>query len=220
LKATYILRPGKSPGVDGISNEMLLCLFGTNPKILLKLFNNILNSSTPIKVWDTSLINPIHKKGSKMDPDNYRAISLLCCLGKLFSAILNSRLLKFAIENNLIAKEQLGFMPGNRTSDALIVLYNLYNQYCRNNKYMYACFVDFSKAFDRVPRHILFEKLISNNITGKFYECIKNMYLNDKAAIKIGDKITDKFGITQCVKQGCIMSPLLFIIFLADLPKC
>ena len=85
---------------------------------------------------------------------------------------------------------------------------------------MYAYFVDFSKAFDRVPRHILFEKLLSNNITGKFYECIKNMYLNDKAAIKIGDKITDTFGITQGVKQGCIMSPLLFNIFLADLPKC
>ena len=97
LKATYILRPGKTPGVDGISNEMLLCLLGTNPKMLQKLFNNILSSSTPIKVWDTSLINPIHKKGSKMDPDNYRAISLLCCLGKLFSAILNNRLLKFAI---------------------------------------------------------------------------------------------------------------------------
>ena len=118
--------PGKAPGFDSISNEMLLCLLGTNPKVFLKLFNNILISSMPIKVWDTSLINPIHEKGSKMVPDNYRAISLLCCLGRCFSAILNNRLLKFAIENNLLAKEQLGFMPGNRTSDALIVLYNLY----------------------------------------------------------------------------------------------
>ena len=220
MKAAYILRPGKAPGIDGISNEMIICLLESNRVVILKLFNNILLSNTPIIVWNNSLINPIHKKGSKLDPDNYRAISLLCCLGKFFSAILNQRLLKFVLDNNIISKEQLGFMPGNRTSDALIILYNLYNQYCRkNNKYIYACFVDFKKAFDRVPRHILFEKLISHNITGKFYDCIKNMYLNDQAAIKIGDKITDKFEINQGVKQGCIISPLLFNIFLADLPK-
>ena len=80
--------------------------------------------------------------------------------------------------------------------------------------------MDFKKAFDRVPRHILFEKLLSYNITGKFYDCLKNMCLNDQAAIKIGEKITDKFVINQGVKQGCILSPLLFNIFLADLPRC
>ena len=140
-KASYILRPSKSPGIDGISNEMILSLLKTNPKVILKLFNTILLSDNPITTWNTSIISPIHKKGSKMDPDNYRAIALACCISKFFAAILNQRLLKFAIENGIIRENQLGFMPGNRTSDALIILYNLISKYCmKNNKYIYILF--------------------------------------------------------------------------------
>ena len=89
----------------------------------------------------------------------------------------------------------------------------------RNSKYIYACFVDFKKAFDTIPRHILFQKLISHNITGKFYDSIKNMYTHDLACIRIGDQITETFAINQWVKQGCILSPLLFNIFISDLSK-
>ena len=155
-----------------------------------------------------------------MSPDNYRAISLACCMSKFLAAVLNQRLLKFALDNGIICDNQLGFMPGNRTTDALIILYNLVNKYCiKNNKYIYACYVDFKKAFDSVPRHILFKKLLSHNITGKLYNCIKNMYTNDLTCIKIGDKLTETFCINRGVKQGCILSPLLFNIFIADLPK-
>ena len=218
--ASYILKPGKACGIDGLSNEMILCLLGSNPNILLKLFNACILVPDSIRCWDTSAINPIHKKGSKLDPENYRGISLLSCLGKFFSAILNQRLSKFTIENGILSQEQLGFIPGNRTSDALLILHNLINDYCVNRKkYIYACFVDFKRAFDSIPRHKIFEKLIKNNITGKCYECVKNMYSHDQACIKIGNKMTDTFQTNQGVKQGCILSPTLFNIFLADLPK-
>ena len=109
-------------------------------------------------------------------------------------------------------------MPGNRCSDALIILYNLFNKYCiKDGKYIYACFVDFRKAFDTVPRHIMFQKLLSHGITGKFYNSIKNMYTQDFACVDTGENLTEKFRINQGVKQGCILSPLLFNIFLSDL---
>ena len=217
-KASYILKPGKAPGIDGILNEMILCLLNSKPLVILKLFNAVLLSENPMECWNTSIINPIHKKGTKLDPENYRGIFLLCCLRKFFSAILNTRLMKFTLENKILSNEQLGFVPGNRTSDSLLILYNLVNYYCaKNNKHIYACFVDFKKAFDSIPRHKLFEKLIKHNITGKFYECLKHMYSKEITCIKVGNKTTDTFQTNQGVKQGCILSPLLFNIFLSDL---
>jgi hypothetical protein len=196
----------------------VLSLFNAHPEVILKLFNIILSQGVHIAKWNTALINPIHKKGSKCDPLNYRGISLLSCFNNFFTAILNMRLMEFCLKNKILSKEQMGFIPGNRTSDAFIVLHNLINDYCHTkNNYIYGCFVDFTRAFDSVPRHKLFEKLIKYNITGKFYESIKNMYTNDLSCVKIGDKLTDTFQNTQGVKQGCILSPILFNIFLADL---
>ena len=160
IDASYTLKPGKSPGIDSISNEMILCLLQSHPDVIMNLFNAVLLHNAPINSWNTSLINPIHKKGSKMDPSNYRGISLLCGLSKFFSAILNQRLLKYVLQNQILSKEQLGFIPGNRTSDALLLLHNLVDQHCKQyNNNIYACFVDIQKAFDSVPRHKPFEKL-------------------------------------------------------------
>ena len=126
------------------------------------------------------MISPIHKKGSKTNPDNYRGISLISCFAKFFLVILNKRLLKFIFDNQILSKSQLGYLPGNRTSDALLILHNIIDFYChKNKKRIFGCFVDFSKAFDSIPRHTLFTKLLKFNITGKFYDCLVNIYSNN-----------------------------------------
>ena len=214
----YVLRFGKSPGIDNISNEMISCLLDVKPEIIVKLFNSILKHPVTIHRWHTSIISPIHKKGSKMNPDNYRGISLLSCFSKFFCAILNKRLLDYVINKQILSKAQLGFVPGNRTSDALLILYNLINYYCHKNKrHLYGCFVDFSKAFDTIPRKNLFQKLIDCNINGKFYDCLTMFYSGDQVCVKVGNKITENFQANRGVKQGCILSPLLFNIYLSDL---
>ena len=128
--------------------------------ILRQLFNAILQKPTTVENWRVSMISPLHKSGSKIDPDNYRGISLLSCFSKFFTSILNQRLTKFAIDNKIFSKSQLGFLAGCRTSDALLILHNIIDYYCKNqNKYVFGCFVDFKKAFDSIPRRILFQKL-------------------------------------------------------------
>ena len=215
--AAYILRNGKAPGFDSISNEMLQCLLEVRPDILKRVFNSILKNPRIIEKWSISMINPLHKAGSKMDPDNYRGISLLSCFSKYFSAVLNLRLTQYAIDKNIFSKSQLGFMAGCRTADALFILNNLIDYYCRRKgQYIYGCFIDFKKAFDSVPRRTLFQKLLGYGINGKFYDCLVNIYSNDIACIKIAEYVTPAFIANQGVKQGCILSPTLFNIFLAD----
>ena len=217
-EAEYVLRPDKSTGYDSLSNEIIKCLVETNPRIILKLFNLVFESNAKIEQWAIAILTPILKSGPKMDPSNYRGISILSCLGKLYTAILNKRLMKFVIERGILRPEALGFVAGNRTSDAHLVVHSLIQRYChQENRKIFSCFVDFSKAFDTIPRDLLFEKLLKYGINRKFFNNIKTMYTNDNCCIKVGNKLTESFLANQGVKQGCILSPLLFNIFIADI---
>ena len=217
-ESSYILKNGKACGIDCVSNEMLSCIMEISPDVLLCLFNAFLEGKAP----DThmSMLVPIHKKGSKTNTEFYRGVFLICSLSKMYAALLNKRLLKFVTENNILSQEQLGFIPGNRTSDAHIIIHNLVKQYCHKKKKMlYSCFVDFKKAFDSIPRDKLFDKLKRYGITGKFFNSIKNMYINDSCKIKIDGCLSEEINPNQGVRQGCVLSPLLFNIFMADFPN-
>ena len=175
---------------------MLSCLVETNPLVLVKLFKLILSGSEVLLDWVIAYIVPIHKNGRKSDPSNYRGISLLSCLGKLFLSILNNRLLQFSIHHKILSDSQLGFRKGNRTSDAHIIIHNLVNKYChKNNTKINSCFIDLSKAFDTVPRDILLKKLLSLGIKGKFFNIIRSIYSNNMACVKMNNKVTKPFPI-------------------------
>lgn len=218
--AAHILKPGKATGIDRISNEMISCLFTNYPDIIIKLLNSIMRTNDIIPEWVLGVIVPIHKKGPKNNPSNYRGITLMSCLGKLFLTVLNNRLLQYCKDNKILSDKQLGFVAGNRTSDAHIVINNLVRKYChKNGSKIYSCFVDFSKAFDMIPRDILLTKLRKFGINGNFFNIIKGIYEKDKSCVKIGNQYTETFDVSLGVRQGCVLSPLLFNIFMADLAK-
>ena len=207
----------KAAGFDNVHNDIISSLIDANPEVILKLFNAILNSFEVITDWVIGFIVPIYKKGLKSNPLNYRGITLISCFGKLFLSILNNRLMQFTIENNFLHKSQFSFLPGNRTSDAHIIN-NLIRNIChKSNSKIFSCFFDLSTAFDTIPRDILLKKL-SHNIEGKFFNIIRNIYISDNACVKIGNQCTETF-VMKGARQGCVLSPLLFNIFLSDLPK-
>ena len=210
----------KSCGIDNICNEMIKSLVNTHPHIVLKLFNDILQSGEVIPDRVMGMIVPIYKNGSRLDPSNYRGITLISCLGKLFLSVLNTRFLLYAFNQNLLADNQLGFVPGNRTSDAHIIMNNLVKKIChKNNSRIYSCFVDFKKAFDSVPHDILLKKTNNLGVEGKFFNIVRHIYTTDKACITLGNSRSNLFDLSLGVRQGCILSMLLFNIFLSDLCK-
>jgi hypothetical protein len=220
-----VLKNRKSAGTDGVINEMIKTAREEILPILTRLFNLIYSTGIFPESWAISMIKPLFKGGNPFDPSDYRGISLTSCLGKLFCAILNTRLVTYLEENNIYTPHQIAFRKKFRTSDHIFVLHTLINKYTsakfrgsKGPKNLYVCFVDLKKAFDTVWRGGLFHKLLENGIGGKLYNIITNMYSKSKASVKLSGGITEYFETTIGVKQGCVISPTLFNIFLNDIP--
>jgi hypothetical protein len=118
-----------------------------------------------------------------MDPDNIRASTLISCLGKLFTSIINSRLTFFANEISLISKNQAGFGKGYATTDNLFVLHSLISLYQSFGNKLYCTIVDFRKAFDTVWRSGLWKKIQNSRIKEKIFTVFFNMYDNIKSCV-------------------------------------
>ena len=214
------LQPKKACGVDGILNEMIKYTDNKFQLAILKLFNIILSSGIFPNIWNQGLITPIHKSGDKFDPNNYRGICVNRNLGKILCIIINSRLVHFLNENNVLSKCQIGFLPNYRTTDHVFTLHTLIdNQTNQNKGKVFSCFVDFKKAFDSIWHEGLLYKLMESGVGGKTYDIIKSMYTNNKCAVKIGKKHTHFFTQGRGVRQGCSLSPTLFNIYINELAR-
>ena len=211
------MKKSRACGIDSITNDIMRAFIVNYPEFITALFNYILKSNEFPTEWSTSLLVPIHKKGSKSSITNYRGISLIPCFCKLFCSILNNRLMNWATSKQILSPGQLGFVKGNRTSDAITILHNSIFEYCnKRNSKLYSCFVDFEKAFDKIPRNLLLDKIYGLGITGNVFNILASMYTTDKCRIKIGNKMSPSFSINQGVRQGCVLSPTLFNLFLSD----
>ncbi|MCG8429717.1 MAG: reverse transcriptase family protein [Candidatus Omnitrophica bacterium] len=220
-KAIKGLKNGKSCGVDGILNEMIKA---SNPEVvplLVKLFNSIFSSGYYPSAWRLNLITPLHKRGSKDNPENYRGIAVSSHLSKLFCGILHRRLSDFVQRNKVVPNNQIGFKANSRTSDHIFVLKSIIDKYLNKlpRKYLFCCFIDFKSAFDTVWRKGLLYKLLRADIGGNFFVLLKNMYSDTKYSIRTKHGLSDDFTSNVGIKQGCVLSPLLFNIYLSDLPN-
>ena len=183
-----------------------------------KLFNAILSSGHYPNSWGNGYIVPIYKKGDSSDPKNYRGITISSCLGKVFSVILNNRIIEYLNENDLLCQEQIGFRKNYCTSDHVLMLKTLIDYYKSKNKKIYSCFVDLSAAFDSIWHDGLIYKLIKMGISKNIVNVLPNMYSKISACVKTNDYLTDTFPCRVGTKQGCSLSPTLFNLFLNDLP--
>ena len=209
----------KAPGIDGIVYDILKN--EDSVSLLTKLFNLCFASHKVPHVWIEALISPIPKSPSNDPriPLNYRGISLLSVISKLYTSALNMRLTGFAEDNKLIVNEQNGFRSDRSCLDHIFSLHNTLRIRNKLNAETFCAFIDFKKAFDLVNRDALLYKLRQNGVFGNFYQSIKALYEDGKSCVRVNTEVTDWFDVTTGVRQGDSLSPTLFSIYLNDLAE-
>ena len=217
--ACWQLRTNKSAGPDKLINEFFIYGKDILSTTLLILFNKLFGMGYFPKEWSEGSIIPLHKKGSINDVENYRGITLLSTLGKLFSRMLNNRLSNWAEHYYILIEAQAGFRPGMGTVDNIFILHGLLTHYLNHGKKLFCAFVDFTKALDYVVRDNLWFKLVKLGLRGNILKIIKSMYDSVKSRVKFCDKVGNEFFCSLGVRQGECLSPLLFSLFLNDIEE-
>lgn len=201
----------KATGPDEIPAEMLKLLEGKGKKLLLQLFNAIYNTGIIPNDWLQSTFITIPKKTNAKNCSDHRTISLMSHVLKIFLSIIHQRIYH-KIEDH-IGDTQFGFRKGLGTREALFSIEVLVQRSRDVNSDVFLCFIDFEKAFDRVRHEKMIEVLRTTGIDDKDLRIIANLYWQQKAVIRVGERSTEEIEIRRGVRQGCILSPLIFNLY-------
>ncbi|CAG9841161.1 unnamed protein product [Diabrotica balteata] len=204
-------KEGKATGPDEVPIELLKLIDEDVIDVMVELFNLIYQTATIPRQWLQSTFVAIPKKPSSTTCSDHRTISLMSHTLKTFLKIIHSRIVK-TLEYE-ISDTQFGFRNGMSTRDALFGL-NVLAQRCMDmNQDMYLCFVHFEKAFDKVQHKKLVDILKSKNIDSRDLKIISNLYWNQTAKVRVDSQYTENIKIQRGVRQGCVLSPLLFNVY-------
>ena len=211
-KAVQTLKKGKAAGVDNIPGELIQA--GGDPiiDIYTKICNTILQTGIWPTIWTKSLVITIPKKGNLELCDNFRTISLISHPSKVMLNIILNRLKPIA--EQIIAEEQAGFRPGRSTTEQIFNLRIINEKYNQHQQDLHQVFIDFRKAFDRVWQAALWTTMKKFNIDNNLIQAIQNLYNRAKSAVLYNNNIGEWFATKVGVRQGCLLSPTLFNLFL------
>ena len=216
-KAVFKQKDNKSPGIDSISSEILKASYDTISPFLLSLYNRMFMTAEYPRSWGEGIIAPIFKKGDVNDAGNYRGITLINIMAKIYSQLLLNRLTEWADIHDKITHNQFGFQKGKSIADCIFILHSVISKVLGSGQKLYCVFIDYEKCFDKINRLFLWQKLITENVSCKLVKAIKSMYLTVKSCVRYKSFFSEFFSSSIGLKQGDPSSPLLFMLFVNDI---
>lgn len=218
-QAVNKINGSSAAGPDKVRPQDIKKNLKTIGPILIHLYRIIIETGMiPINMKLTHL-RPIYKSGNKQGINSYRPIGSISVLMKILEHHINDQLKNYVVLNQIIHEAQFGFMPKRSTIDLLELMTNDINTALNSNKFVLAVATDLSKAFDLVNYNKLEKKLENSGIRGPLLKLFKNYFKDRKIRVNIGEYLSNEYDQKYGLIQGSILSPLLFNIYVNDLPS-
>jgi hypothetical protein len=210
------MKGGKAMGPDGIPIEMERSFGYVAIVWLTKLFNIIFGSNKIPDEWRRSILVPIFKnKRDVQNCTNYRWIKLMSHIMKLWERIIEHRLR--GVTN--VTENQFGFMLGRSTMETIFLIRQLMKRCREQKKDMHVIFIDLEKAYDKVPRNVIWWALQKHKVSTKYIALVKDIYDNVVTSVRTSDGNTNDFLINIGLYQGSALSPFLFALVMDEVTR-